>query len=423
MKGTKLFIPFKNSESYWYLFPRAFWPYKKGLDGIKGFHRFLELTKEHQEHERIWNHDSELEVLIMLEEEGITPIWEEQEDYHAHYRNRINFAKKLGFIHPDKNNPIEFTEVGKQFLRSKEKDWQEIFEHQLIRYQFTNPNLTSRYDDYLLFPFMFTLSVILETGYISIEEFILRVFISKSHKEKEDVLSWIKEWRKFSENSSYKPDLNTQYSARMIMISFALSPALDFIDNKLLIKDKDRARFIFAKCWPNIQLCKFKDKQEWIEYYGNLDDKFWPLFLAKEKEYKNKHRKYISREEGEEHKSIKRFTIENANEIFGDGAVFYQEEYYFASADRANLVFSLPNGKYFTIEVEVNVGKNDIVGLLQAIKYKYMFAIQEGLNNEQVMGMLIAEKIHKNMKSKCAKYGIYYFERSTGENTFISSNT
>jgi len=204
----------------------------------------------------------------------------------------------------------------------------------------------------------------------------------------------------------------------MIMMTFALSPTLEFVDNKLIIKDKDRARLLYSKCWPNLDLRNYKDSQEWIQYFGNFDNNFWPLLTNREKEFRKQHRKYVSREEGEEHKSIKEYTIKNREIIFGKGAEFFQEEYYFASADKANLVFSKPNGRFIAVEVEVDVGDEDIVGLLQAIKYKYMFPVQENISQSQVDGILIANKISDKMKETCSKYKIFYYEVSSKENTY-----
>ena len=423
MKIDRLLEPFEKSKNhYWYLFPRAFFPYKDRPDGIPGFHRFLELLLEHQKSEKAWNRDSELEVLIMLEDEGITPIWDDQEDYHAHYRNRINLAKKMGFILPDSNYPIILTEVGKKFITSKGDLRFDIIEHQLIKYQFSNPSFSTKYDDFSLFPFMFTISVILQTEYITRDEFILRLFISKSQDEKEEVIDWIMKYRIEMSKESARPvlldNLNLEYSARMIMMTFALSPTLDIVDKKLILKDKDRARMLYSKSWPNLDLKDYDNIDRWIEYYGSFDKNFWPLLSSKEKELKKRHRKYISREEGDEHKSIKAHAIKNREKIFGKGAEFFKEEYYFASSDRANLIFSMPEGKFIAVEVEVDVGDNDIVGLLQAIKYKYMFPVQENIHFNQVEGMLIANVISKKIKEICQKYNIFYYEISTKENTF-----
>ena len=110
------------------------------------------------------------------------------------------------------------------------------------------------------------------------------------------------------------------------------------------------------------------------------------------------------------HKTVKRYLIENAEALFGKGANLFEEEYSYASGDSANLVFHLPPDKYVAVEVEVDVGKDDIAGLLQAIKYKYMFAVQERLLIDKVEGMLVARSLHPSVKAWCSQYGIDYKE-------------
>jgi len=422
MSIDELLKPYKNTKDFWYLVPRAFWPYPKVIHGIPGFHYFLQVLIEHQKTNKIWNREKELEVLQILEDKKITPPFEKQEDYHVHFRNRINFAKKTGFAFTGDKYPLILTPIGKYFLKSNQAHWQEIFEHQLIRFEFTNPSLPNRYEQFSLFPYMFTLSILLELDYVSIKEFILRVSLSRSHDEREYVLNWINNFRKLSDSDmqivSKNINLNRNYSARMILLLFSYTPCLDFVNNTLILTDKDHARIIFSKCWPHLTYTKYKTFEEWIVKFGNFDSDFWPLLpevsQIVQKEYKN----YIKREESDAHKEIKKHLIEKCEVIFCKGARLVEEEYFYASGDRANIIFSTPSGLFLAVEVEVNINKNEIPGLLQAIKYKYMYAAQEGLRYDQVLGFLVARKIHKRIKDMCIKYNIHYYEQATGNKSF-----
>lgn len=127
---------------------------------------------------------------------------------------------------------------------------------------------------------------------------------------------------------------------------------------------------------------------------------------AKRKTY----RRYERREESPEHKEGKKYLIGNAEKFFGKGTGLFGEEYLFSTNDRADLVFSQPTGDYIAVEVEVEVGEDELAGLLQAIKYKYMFAVEGGLSFDQVKGVLAAKSIHPRIKDLCKKYGIRSIE-------------
>lgn len=408
----KLLLPFNNAKAYWYLVPRAFWPYPDKAEGIPGFHRFLEVLIQHQEQEKTWAHDSEMEVLIMLEDEGITPRWEEQEDFHAHFRNRVNFAKKMGLAISGADRPLTLTSIGEHFLNSPSERWSEIFEHQLIRLQFTNPSMTSRYDSFHIFPYIFTISLLLnvEGNSLTLEEFTLRVILAQVQNEQQQVIKWIEDFRALAEGEKASAksvlDLNHSYSSRMILLLFAYSPVMDFSNEVLSIRDKDRARYILAKCWPHLVYTDYPNLESWEVKFGNFDSTFWPLVSPVAKARRQTHQNYVRREESDAHKGIKRYLIENAEALFGKGASLFEEEYLYASGDSANLVFYLPPDKYLAVEVEVDVGQDDIAGLLQAIKYKYMFAVQENLLMEQVKGMLVARSLHPSIKARCSQYGV-----------------
>ncbi|MCD5401007.1 AlwI family type II restriction endonuclease [candidate division NPL-UPA2 bacterium] len=412
----KLLLPFNTAKAYWYLVPRAFWPYPDKVEGVPGFHRFLEILLKHQEQEKTWSHDSEMEVLIMLEDEDIIPRWEEQEDFHAHFRNRVNFAKKMGFAVAGMERPLKLTPVGEHFLNSSPEHWPEIFEHQLIKLQFTNPTMPSRYESFCLFPYIFTISLLLdvEGNSLTFNEFTLRVILSQKQDEKEEVLKWVNEFRALSESEQASAktyiDLNHSYASRMVLLLFAYSPTIDFSSEVLFLKDRDRAHYILAKSWPHLVYTDYPNLESWEAKFGNFDSTFWPLYPQAAKVRQQVHRRYIKREESDTHKAIKRYFIENAEALFGKGASLFEEEYLYASGDSANLVFYLPPDQYVTIEVEVDVGKDDIAGLLQAIKYKYMFAVQEKLLTDQVKSMLVAKSLHPSVKAWCSQYGIDFME-------------
>lgn len=409
----KLLSHYMSSEAYWYV-PRAFWPYASQPEGIPGFHEFVRLLAERQE----WGRAADIKILEKLRHGGfLRETLDEAEDYHVHYRNRRNFAKKLGLIKLSEHGRVTLTEVGNAFAQSKEVRWPQILEHQLIKWQFSNPALPSTYDSFQIFPYIFVLSVLSEVqgNYITLDECTLRVTLAKSQDEKDEVIEWINDFRSLSDTDKEiahaQIDLERNYAARMITLLFGYTPALSFTANTLSIRDPDRIGLVLGRAWPRLSFKTYTTNQ-WDEYFGKFINTFWPL-IPREKlmsRRKKAHKRYIRRESSGEHAKLKRYIIENAEALFGSGTQLVQEEYYFPSSDRANLVFRLPDRKWLTIEVEVIVPENDIVGLLQAIKYKYMLAVQERVTNNQVRTGLIAHSIHQTVKELCSKYGVKVYE-------------
>jgi hypothetical protein len=409
----QLLAPFLSRTSYWYI-PRAFWPYSKQPEGIPGFHEFIRLFSTRTR----WNKRSDIKILDGLRSEGFLPsTLDEAEDYHVHYRNRINFAKKLGFVNSSKTEKPAITEVGKVFVRSNEAKWPQIFEHQLIKWQLSNPTLPEHFKSFKIFPFIFTLTVLSEVqgNYITLDECTLRLSISRSHDEKDSVVQWIKDFRNLPDREKEivrsKIDLQRTYASRMLFLLFGFTPGLNFSDNTLSINDPDRVALVIGRAWPRLILKKYSISS-WDKYFGNFTNTYWPL-IPKEKtvNYRKKlHQQYQRREGSSEHAKLKRYIIENAESLFGTGTQLVQEEYYFSSGDRANLLFRLPDRTWFAIEVELNIQENDITGLLQAIKYKYMCAVQEGVDFSQVSCALIAHNIHISIKDMSSRYGVKIYE-------------
>lgn len=409
----QLLSPFLKSDAYWYM-PRAFWPYASQPEGIPGFHEFVKLLAGRQE----WNRDADIKILEKLRGGGyLRETLDEADDYHVHYRNRINFARKLGFIKSSDHGITALTEVGNAFTQAPRVKWPQIFEHQLIKWQFTNPTLPTIYDSFQLFPYIFILSIISEVqgNYITLDECALRVSLAKNQDEKEKVIEWINDFRSLSDADKgivhAQIDLLRAYAARMLMLLFGFTPSLSFPDNTLSIRDPDRIGLTLGRAWPRLSL-KTYTATEWDEYLGKFIPTFWPL-VPKERlmsHRKKAHKKYVRREGSSEHTKLKRYVIENAEVLFGLGTKLVQEEYYFPSGDRANLLFRLPDRRWLAIEVEVNVPENDIVGLLQAIKYKYMCAVQERLGFDQICAALVAHSIHQTVKELCSRYGVEVYE-------------
>jgi len=120
---------------------------------------------------------------------------------------------------------------------------------------------------------------------------------------------------------------------------------------------------------------------------------------------KRQGRHYRRGEESTRHKRLKAFLRQHPDKLESE-MTFREEEYLFPTNDSIDLVFSDCNDRYVVVEVEVEVVKGGIEGLLQAIKYKHMLAVEKGLDFRDVRSMLVAVEIHPSVMAMCKKYGV-----------------
>lgn len=126
-----------------------------------------------------------------------------------------------------------------------------------------------------------------------------------------------------------------------------------------------------------------------------------PLQPIRRRYTKNK----IEIEESEDHKRIKRLLEKNPG-ILEKGMKHIFTEYRFITEDAADLLLRDGEGRYATVEVKAKVSKNQIAGLLQAIKYKHMFAVEQDKKFKEIRTFLISKQIAEDVKKLCRKYGV-----------------
>ena len=78
--------------------------------------------------------------------------------------------------------------------------------------------------------------------------------------------------------------------------------------------------------------------------------------------------------------------------------------------DRADVILEDFEGRYVAVEVEEAVTIDNIVGVLQAIKYRYMYAAKCHRRNEEVRAFLVAHEIDKETITFCSRYGVECFK-------------
>ena len=87
-------------------------------------------------------------------------------------------------------------------------------------------------------------------------------------------------------------------------------------------------------------------------------------------------------------------------------------EFEFPTNDRADVVLVDQHNRIVGVEIEPSVDDIDLVGLLQAIKYRYMLECVTDREPGDSRGILIAHKIGAQVKTICTHYGIEYCEIS-----------
>ena len=114
--------------------------------------------------------------------------------------------------------------------------------------------------------------------------------------------------------------------------------------------------------------------------------------------------------ESDEHKALKEYIAKDPSKALGlEGLKTIKIEYSFPTGDRADIVLEDFEGRLIAVEVEIEQDK-DIIGLIQALKYKAMLAPMYERSNSEICAFLVAHKISNRVKKICRNYDVSYFE-------------
>jgi len=114
--------------------------------------------------------------------------------------------------------------------------------------------------------------------------------------------------------------------------------------------------------------------------------------------------------EGPAHKRLKERVASDPVAVLGeDGLALIKMEYPYPTGDRADIILRDGENRYVAVEIEVAVDLADISGVLQAIKYSRMYAIECRRKFEEVRAFLVAHRISAEVEQLCRQYGIETF--------------
>ena len=111
--------------------------------------------------------------------------------------------------------------------------------------------------------------------------------------------------------------------------------------------------------------------------------------------------------ESKEHLLLKEYVAAHPKEVLNeDDAIHKFTEYPFCTGDQADVVLEDAYGRVIGVEVEVSVDMQDLAGVLQAIKYRYMLEVEQ----KRVMGdsraLLVAYEVSQDVKRLCSEYDV-----------------
>jgi hypothetical protein len=139
---------------------------------------------------------------------------------------------------------------------------------------------------------------------------------------------------------------------------------------------------------------------------ANHDSKLHDVLTARKK---RPPRNYVGLE-SDAHRQLKEYVAENASTALNEpGLRKIGIEFQFATNDRADIVLEDSEGKAIGVEIEIEQGPEQLDGLLQAIKYRFMLAPFTERSYEQTRGFLIAYNLSDEIRELCEQYEIEHF--------------
>lgn len=111
--------------------------------------------------------------------------------------------------------------------------------------------------------------------------------------------------------------------------------------------------------------------------------------------------------ESKEHRYLKDYVAANPSGVLNEEGVRHLfTEYPFCTNDQADVVLEDKFGRIIGVEVEVTIDENNLAGMLQAIKYRYMLEVTHERSTGDSRALLVAYHISPAVKEACRTYNV-----------------
>jgi len=455
LKLSEFYNLYKSTRKHWYIFPRAQYFNK---DNLRELHTVLKFFKKEQYVKvkdlpsyqpelfsnlnpddlvlRKWNTATQKRVQTQMIEKGIIkPRAQKRQslaDHLANIRNHINLFKKLGFAYFNKQHHLFISKSGEQFLSAKASEWGQVLENQIVKLQFWNPSLEPRflknYKDFRIFPYLFITKLILslKKKYMDINEFVLFVAPLRNDTNISEAKVLIENFRRLPIDVRKKVIRNARIrrppiaNASVTLGVFGCTPTFTFKNNKLTIKDSNRACILAEKIYPKMKFIDYVKFEDWFKYMGdttfeipNKDIMEYYVDMGES----NKAKEVISfTDDIDEQKSLKETleklfrerlleealeknpsALEKGLQLVKNGRQFPTD------VSNIDLLMIDQNSSYIVVELKKGKTEDDVVG--QTLRY--MGWVRENLSKAKVVrGIIVVAKGEITNKLEMAIKGL-----------------
>lgn len=382
---------------------------------------------------------------------------DKESDANAIVRGIIRVLTIYGLCYwSEKEKKITLTPLGHDFL--SKGDFQAMKETQVWKYIIYNPNFPKNYSKMCIVPHAALVEILLELGQLDYDEYILFVSRIETHDSIKDKIDQIKNWR--HENNGNKEKIKSTLSSAKLskrggsiydnikrntvyaIKFFADNISYIKIQNGIIkISQKEIALNHLENFKKNFEPIPFVSREDWMEFYGNLEKKFTKkeaLEYVEEKtlstgkrEFKQQASKiYKLYPSLRRSKSIKSYEENIENEIFMHKFFKDNIDTYFPGYKVANIngksgfKYKIPefgvgeidllckdkNNNFVIIEFKKRKGSDETVG--QTLRYIGWVKKNLCKNNQKVNGIIVCREYKPKIKYAAEAIGgvLRYFE-------------